>query len=75
MWDTPARGSGGCPVRRALRVEYRTGSTRVRNRPHTITADDWQVTFRLDDAQTIELTYWILEDPEFGVLNETTRVA
>lgn len=42
---------------------------------HSITADDWQVTFRLDDAQTIELTYWILGDPEFGILGQTTRVA
>lgn len=42
---------------------------------HSITADDWQVTFRLDDAQTIELTYWILGDAEFGILGETTRLA
>jgi hypothetical protein len=42
---------------------------------HRITADDWQCTFRLDDAQTIELTYWILQDPIFGVLGDTTRVA
>ena len=42
---------------------------------HEITADDWHVSFRLDDAQTIPLAYWILEDPEFGVLNETTRAA
>ena len=42
---------------------------------HEITADDWQVVLRLDDAQTIDLTYWILEDSDFGVLNETTRVA
>ena len=42
---------------------------------HQITADDWLVSFRLDDAQTIDLTYWILEDEVFGVLNETTRVA
>lgn len=42
---------------------------------HELTADDWNVIFRLDDAQTIDLTYWILEDAEFGVLNETTRAA
>ena len=42
---------------------------------HTITADDWSVVFRLDDAQTIDFTYWILGDPVYGVLNETTRVA
>ena len=42
---------------------------------HQITADDWSVSFRLDDSQTIEYAYWILEDPEFGVLNETTRAA
>ena len=42
---------------------------------HTITADDWLVSFRLDDAQSIDLAYWILEDAEFGVLGETTRVA
>ena len=42
---------------------------------HAITADDWTVTFRLDDAQTIPFAYWILEDAEFGVLDETTRVA
>lgn len=42
---------------------------------HHITGDDWQATFRLDDAQTIPFTYWILQDPEFGVLNQTTRVA
>lgn len=41
---------------------------------HSITADDWSVTFRLDDAQTIDLTYWILGDGEFGVLGQTTRV-
>ncbi len=42
---------------------------------HQITVDDWIVRLRLDDAQTIDLTYWILGDPEFGVLDETTRLA
>jgi hypothetical protein len=41
---------------------------------HQITVDDWVARFRLDDAQTIPLTYWILEDAELGILNETTRV-
>ena len=30
---------------------------------HDITADEWTVRFRLDDAQTIEYDYWILDDP------------
>lgn len=41
---------------------------------HQITADDWTARFRLDDAQIIETTYWILEDGIFGVLDETTRL-
>lgn len=49
--------------------------THVFGMEHTITADDWTIRLLLDDAQTIELTYWILEDPEFGILNETTRLA
>lgn len=42
---------------------------------HQITGNDWQATFRLDDAQTIPVTFWILQDPNLGVLGETTRVA
>lgn len=42
---------------------------------HHITGDDWQVTFQLDDAQATVLTYWILQDGVFGVLDETTRLA
>lgn len=42
---------------------------------HTITGDDWLATFRLDDAQVDEETFWILQDPVFGVLGETTRLA
>jgi hypothetical protein len=42
---------------------------------HSITGSDWVVTFMLDDAQITEFTYWILGDPVFGVLGETTRVA
>lgn len=42
---------------------------------HTITGDDWVATFKLDDAQTLEFTYWILQDPAYGVLDQTTRLA
>lgn len=42
---------------------------------HRITPDAWSTTLRLDDAQTLDLTYWILQDTEFGVLGETTRVS
>lgn len=41
---------------------------------HSITASDWTVTLRLDDAQVLDFTYWILGDGEFGVLGETTRL-
>lgn len=41
---------------------------------HTITGSEWSATFRLDDAQILEFTYWILGDGEFGVLGETTRL-
>jgi hypothetical protein len=42
---------------------------------HSIRSDDWRATFRLDDAQTIPLEYWQLNDPILSVLGETTRVA
>lgn len=42
---------------------------------HEITGDDWRVRFRLDDAQTLDLEYWVLGDPVLGVLGETTRVS
>ena len=42
---------------------------------HSITADEWVVRFRLDDAQTIEYDYWILDDPIASVLDQTTRVS
>ena len=32
------------------------------------------VRYRLDDAQTIEYDYWILDDPVASVLDQTTRV-
>lgn len=48
--------------------------THVMGISHSITASDWSVTLRLDDAQIIEFTYWILGDGEFGVLGETTRL-
>ena len=41
---------------------------------HDITADEWTVRYRLDDAQTIEYDYWILDDPIASVLDQTTRV-
>lgn len=65
--------------RLALRIPTRYGWETVREVhvfgiEHAITADDWVTTLRLDDAQTIELAYWTLEDPILGVLGETTRV-
>lgn len=48
--------------------------THVMGMSHSITASDWAVTFRLDDAQATELTYWELGDGEFGVLDQTTRL-
>ena len=49
--------------------------THVMGISHSITASDWSVTFMLDDAQATVFTYWILGDPEFGVLGETTRLS
>ena len=40
---------------------------------HQITGNDWTVSFRLDDAQTVEYDYWILDDPIASVSSTRRR--
>src|SRR5690606_41712547 len=73
LWDTRFGD------RLAVRVKTRRWETErevhVMGIRHHITASDWEVTFRLDDAQTLPTTFWVLQDPNLGVLGETTRLA
>jgi hypothetical protein len=73
LWDT--RFGDRLAVRIAAPFGHLERETHVTGFSHVITADDWLVSFRLDDAQAIAVTYWILEDPEFGVLGDTTRLS
>lgn len=73
MWDT--RFGDRLAVRIKTRRWDAEREVHVMGISHHITASDWQVTFRLDDAQTLPTTFWVLQDPNLGVLGETTRLA
>src|SRR5690606_34033766 len=73
IWDT--RFGDRLAVRVKTRRWEAEREAHVMGIRHHITASDWAVTFRLDDAQALPTTFWVLQDPDLGALGETTRLA